>query len=241
MTETRRFVSPGLLLIVGSLAVSTSCISLPVPVPVDASHSLVEMNFPVPRNMVFDSALLSAQELNLNVAVLERESGLLRFDAAMLSATQLDRYCQFVFVKKGTNEPFSTFRKYFLNAWGELRLTLLLSTDTPTTSKGTLRGNFTARAGNSAYGCNSLGVLEKEFEVALQRHLQSAVGPPPPVDPLAVGSTLYTKDGTVFGRIAERDDRHLFPDGTTREGFKVSRPAGFIWLTRDQTLGMVKR
>jgi hypothetical protein len=196
LKKIRHLVSPGLLLIVGSLAVSTSCISLPVPVPVDANRSLVEMSFPAPRNVVFDSALLSAQELNLNVAVLEREGGLLRFDAATLSATQLDRYCQFVFVKKGTNEPFSTFRKYFLNAWGEVRLTLLLNADTPTTSKGTLRGNFTAHAGNFAYGCNSLGLLEKEFEAALRRHLQSAVGPPPPVDPLAVGSTLYTKDGT---------------------------------------------
>jgi hypothetical protein len=68
------------------------------------------------RSEVFDAALSLAQQLNLDVAVLEKQSGLIRFENAALTAAQLDRYIEYPYVKPGTSVPLQTFQQWYARA-----------------------------------------------------------------------------------------------------------------------------
>ena len=239
----------GLVLSLFALAFNSSCV--PPTTLITGVPSLGDSEYAAARDEVFEAALLVAQEKNLNVAVLEKQSGLMRFESATLSPAQLDQYCKYMFVKKGTTEPVQTYQKWSSfstitgagNVWGVVSISFLLTSETPTKTKGTLRANWTGRNAKESYALTSLGVLEGEFVAAVRQHLKLAVGTVvSPPDPLAIGSSLYTKEGAVFGRITDRESKHTFPDSTSGEGFRVARSTGgFSWLTRDQALGMVKR
>jgi len=132
-----------------------------------------------PKGQVFDAALSVAQELNLNVAVLEKESGFLRFEMATLTPWQLDKYCQYPFVDARTQATWDTFQNWNQRSLaagdgpvrGTVSLTLLMSDDGAARTKATLRGNWTAQNNTGVDQCNSLGVLEGEFETSLRSRL----------------------------------------------------------------------
>ena len=69
------------------------------------------IEFTISRSPVtaFQAVLEAAHSLNLSVDLMDRDSGLVQFESAGLSPQQLDEYCVYPFVKKGTIEPFSTF------------------------------------------------------------------------------------------------------------------------------------
>ncbi len=131
------------------------------------------------RSDVFDAALTLAQQMNLDVAVLEKQSGLIRFENAALSAAQLDQYVEYPYVKPGTTAPIQSFQQWYNRAIqlnegpvrGRVSVTLLLGEDGPEKSKAVLRTNWVAQSNRESYPCNSLGTFEREFEEALRLRL----------------------------------------------------------------------
>jgi hypothetical protein len=115
------------------------------------------------RATAFDASLRAAQESNLDVAVLDRESGLLRFEAAAVSATQLDRYCLYPVVDR-SGEAQATFAEWNagLPLRGAVTLSLLFSEVTEGTSIN-VRSNWTVSNSQVVYPCQSTGVLEDEI------------------------------------------------------------------------------
>lgn len=93
--------------------------------------SLEDFVVTCPRNVVFDQALSFAQQHNLEVKVLEKSSGLIRFERSALTAPNLDRYCVFPLINERTNQPIGTFEgwgeEYEGTSVGTVNLNLLLS------------------------------------------------------------------------------------------------------------------
>ena len=151
------------------------CASYGIRVPTKTAITDIKMS--ASRDEVFDAALVVAQQLSLNVGVLEKDSGLIRFDAALLTPFQLDKYCEYPYVNK-SGEPFDTFanrdvnsqKKGFGSVTGQLSLTILI-TDDPAGSNMNMQSNWSA--GNSAEiaACNSTGVFEREFVGSMRAYL----------------------------------------------------------------------
>ena len=69
----------------------------PVLVP-GQQFTMENFTVPAPRERVFDAALAVSQRLNLQVAVIEKASGFIRFENAVLTPQQLDDFCDECFV-----------------------------------------------------------------------------------------------------------------------------------------------
>ena len=146
---------------------------------VPGSPSVNDFRFNATRDRVFDAALSVAQELNLAVEVLARDSGFLQFKRATLSAAQLDVYCYYPWVRAGSNIAWDTFqnwnnRSIYARAGvvsGSVTLTLILAEDQGGTTRGTLGGNWIAGNLTEVQQCNSRGVLESEFESRIRNRL----------------------------------------------------------------------
>ena len=148
-------------------------------VTVEPSNKSYDFN--VNKQKVFDAALLGAQELNLDVKVIEKDSGLIRFDKETLSPEQLDQYCAYPVVDSN-GQPFGykTFQNwnnnaiYFANAGpvaGKLSITILV-TEHGTSSSVNVRTNMSAFNHMEEHPCKSKGVIEDEFISKLQSHLK---------------------------------------------------------------------
>ena len=127
-----------------------SCVNPPSVYPPTAP-SLVTFSTRSPRPVVFDAALRAAIELNLVVAVLEKDSGFIRFERASLSPAQLDGYCVYPAVDAKNQQPVDTFTNWDVrsfeagagNVQGSVSLTLLLSESEGGGTSGTIRGVWT--------------------------------------------------------------------------------------------------
>lgn len=125
-------------------------------------------------NSVFDAALSVATLMNLNVAVIEKSSGLIRFEADSLGAGLLDQYCK-PHIVDSKGRPKYTFTEWNEDLLdenlppliGRAQVTLLVSVTDGKTNIN-LRTNF--RAGDIAV--NSTGILEKTF----LRYLEEKLG-----------------------------------------------------------------
>jgi hypothetical protein len=145
---------------------------------VPAETAIQNYSINASREKVFDAALVVAQLLNLNVAVLEKQSGLIRFEGASLSATQLDKYCEYPYVHPKTGNPWDTFVNWNKRSLsvagspvrGKLSLTLLI-TEKGSASNINLRSNWTVYNRVETTPCNSNGKFEREFINDLKRHL----------------------------------------------------------------------
>ena len=71
---------------------------------VPAQTAIQDYSINAPIQKVFEAALVVAQSRNLDVAVLEKQSGLIRFEAAFLSPTQLDNYCKYPYVHPNNSQ-----------------------------------------------------------------------------------------------------------------------------------------
>jgi hypothetical protein len=140
------------------------------------SANLHEFTVACPRSQVFDHALSFAQRRNLEVKVLEKSSGLIRFETTTLSAGSLDQYCVFPLVSSRDNLPTHTYEawasEYAGVVVGTVSLNLLLSEDGPASTKVSIRGNWSVvmTGDGSRYSgpVSSNGFLEDE----LRRYLE---------------------------------------------------------------------
>ncbi len=115
--------------------------------PADPLHTVVEI--PASEGEVFDAALAAAHELNLEVKVLEKASGLIRFERASLSARDLDLFCAFPFVFRGRGYLPTSFTQLAARPASSvenavLSMTLLVGTADEGESKLDLRSAWTA-------------------------------------------------------------------------------------------------
>ena len=130
------------------------------------------------KNDVFKSSLIVAQMQNLNVAVIERDSGLIRFETATLSPAQLDQYCMYPIVYLDTNKPVDTFSGWDArskaigsNVMGKVSVTLLI-TESGDNSNINIRSNWSAYNAKQSLPCNSTGTYETEFIKSIEAKLQ---------------------------------------------------------------------
>jgi hypothetical protein len=85
----------------------------------------------------------------LDVKVLEKDSGLLRFERAFLTATQLDQYCVYPFEPVGCRaDGYGSFEMHQnyeqAPVSGEVSLTVLMSELTPARTELEMRSNWKA-------------------------------------------------------------------------------------------------
>jgi len=143
-----------------------------------AKTSVSSYTINAPRGRVFDVALVVSQSRNLNVAVLEKQSGLIRFEAASLSALDLDKYCNYPYINPNTGGPWDTFTNWnqrSLNAGtgpvnGKMSITLLI-TDRGSKSDVNLRSNWVSYNRTETTPCRSSERFEREFVNDIKRTL----------------------------------------------------------------------
>ncbi len=151
------------------------CVSSGVRVP--AKTAISDIPISASRVEVFDAALVVAQQLSLNVGVLEKDSGLIRFDAALLTPFQLDQYCEYPYVNSA-GQPWDTFANFegrSLKAGkgpvnGQVSLTVLI-TDDPVGSNMNMRSIWSAKNAAETAACNSTGVFERDFVREMKSYL----------------------------------------------------------------------
>ena len=165
---------------------SSSAATATVPLPAKES-SQYEFGVEAPRELVFDHLLRVGQDLNLNVQVLEKSSGLVRFENATLSSEQLDRYCLYPFVHAtNSQQPYDTFWNWNARSLqggggpvtGRVSLTVLLTQDSAKSTAVNIRGNWGGGNTHEQYLLNSKAVLEKEVEQKLKARLATPATAP---------------------------------------------------------------
>jgi hypothetical protein len=165
-----------LLILAGML---TGCAALmPQGQSVPAAPTDYEFDIEASRAQVFEALLSVAQSLNLSVDVLEKESGFIQFKHSALSPQQLDQYCQYPFVKPGTNVPWDTFvgwhRRSLGAGSGSVSGTVSLNVVLTETAGGThakLHSTWVASNRNETSQVSSKNVLERDFEAELRSKL----------------------------------------------------------------------
>lgn len=177
MTPGQRTLGAIVCLLLIALA---SCVRVD---PVPADSKTTDFRLAKPRAEVFDAAVAVGQRLNLDVPVLEKESGFLRFEYANVTPDQLDRYCQYPYVTTKTGAPEATFAEWSERGTlgGLIQLVLVMSEDGPAATRIAVRsrckvvapGDTRPRGYTNVFAneCNSLGTLEKEFIDAIEARL----------------------------------------------------------------------
>ncbi len=151
------------------------CVSYGVRVPTRTAISDTQIS--ASRDEVFDAALVVSQRLSLNVGVLEKDSGLIRFEAALLSPFQMDQYCEYPYVNRA-GQPFNTFAGFNAQSIkagtglvnGQVILTVLI-TDEPVGSNINMRSVWSAKYSLETAKCNSTGVFERDFIREMKSYL----------------------------------------------------------------------
>lgn len=130
------------------------------------------------RNDVFDAVLGEAHKMNLEVKVLEKASGLLRFETIRLSPTQMDQYCQYPLESTGCRQlPTSLSGAADANesGWGVLSITVLVTSTGADSSMVDIRAigetAITVRSVTHALSVESTGVLERELLDGVKQRL----------------------------------------------------------------------
>jgi hypothetical protein len=129
----------------------------------------LEREYSSSKEEVFDAALAVGHKLNLEVKVLERESGLIRFERASLLPAELDLYCAYPLQYSGHRrgfEEFETFSEFnsYQRVFGDVSLTILIRSEAANRSVLDLSGRWTATFGQrTSYVLWSKGILEREY------------------------------------------------------------------------------
>lgn len=130
------------------------------------------------RAEVFDAMLFVAQGLNLNVDVLEKDSGFIQFKHSALTPGQLDKYCQYLAIKPD-GQAWDTYQNWNIrsmrggvgNVYGTVSLNAVL-VESGSSTIVRIHSTWTASNRNETHQVNSLGILEGEFEKALKEKLK---------------------------------------------------------------------
>lgn len=133
---------------------------------------------PLPRERVFDAALKVAHTLGMTVRVLEKQSGLIRFENASVSEGQLDSYALYPYQFADTGMPVSTFQAWSARsarlgagrASGVLNLNILLSERDGETAID-IRSKWVASTAQETIEVQSNGLFEHRFENGLREEL----------------------------------------------------------------------
>ena len=157
--------------------VATASACRPTLVP-GRAFTMETFSVPAPRERVVDAALSIAQRLNLQVAVIEKASGLIRFENAALIPLQLDQYCIYPYRSHDprTNRPEGSFIRRNEEDPGSVRgaVTLnILIADQGASSQLSLRANWTAVIEEDLVVLDSRGTLEGDFRIAIFRALEA--------------------------------------------------------------------
>lgn len=160
---------------------SLSCATMvPQGQPIEGTPTDYEFNVEAPRPEVFQAFLSVAQQLNLNVDVLDRESGFIQFKNSALSPSQLDDFCVYPVVKPGSEQAWDTFTGWNQRSLragggsvsGTVSLNVLLTE--PEESPGVqanLHSTWVASNGRETHQLNSKGVLEQRIKQAVRARL----------------------------------------------------------------------
>jgi len=136
--------------------------------PANPAH--LQEPFAYPRNEVFDAVLSQAHEMNLEVKVLEKASGLLRFETVQLSPTEMDQYCEYPIESTGCRQLPTSFAE--TEAWeaggrGVMSITALVTATDADASMVDVRANgqteITMRGVTRVYTVESTGILERQL------------------------------------------------------------------------------
>ncbi len=136
--------------------------------PVEPSNS--RYRFSADFNDLFSAAISAGQQMNLTIDVIEKDSGVLKFNNAALNVQQLDRYCRYPVITSRTNAPWGNFERWNARSLkqgeGNVRGRIAISLHMRQIEKQvTLDMLVTIEGYNqkSAHTCNSLNNFETEF------------------------------------------------------------------------------
>ena len=143
-----------------------------------------EFTVPASRDTTFDAVLRVAHQLNLSVKVLEKTSGLLGFEDATLTASQLEQLCRYPFTRGRTDRPFDTFTGWNERSiadnkgpvTGVVAVNIMLTTVSPVSTNIDLRSSWVAGNFFERYNLASKDVLENELERVLRERLRLGSG-----------------------------------------------------------------
>ena len=166
------------MLALGLAVFISGCGTPPDYVPVETSVK----NFTVSatRAEVFDAALVVAQASNLDVAVLEKDSGLIRFEAASISSDQMDVYCLYPFTVSNSDVAWDTYYNWNARSVragsgavrGRVSISILVS-EVESECNLSIRSNWECFNNTETHACNSTGILERELLQGIESHLAS--------------------------------------------------------------------
>jgi hypothetical protein len=137
--------------------------------PVESN--LQKFILPGKKDAAFDAMLATAQELGLQIDVIEKASGLVQFKNASLSHNQLDMYCHYVAVRIKDGKPYGNFYQWNQRSmragtgvvYGTVSLNIL-ALEVNEETRVTMRGKWIAASAREAHECQSNNAFEKEFE-----------------------------------------------------------------------------
>ena len=164
----------GLLCLVGCFGVRL--------LPAGPTHKTITVAYP--KGQVFDAALLQAYAMNLDVKVIERDSGLMRFETALLSPASMEQYCVYPLQPvtcSAAPRSFTKAEQLGVGGSGTLSISILVSSVSDDSSAVDVRSNGTTTIVLPVYGegrvartipVESNGKLEHDFLEGLGTRLQ---------------------------------------------------------------------
>lgn len=140
--------------------------------------SRLDFAVPAPQGRAYEAARTAGEKLGLAIGPADASRATVRLESSTLTPEQLDRYCVFPAVRPGTNEPANTFQGW---AWrardhypvaGAVALTVHLTETSSGETNVTLVGNWRATGGIQEQIVSSKGVLERDFETAVEEEFR---------------------------------------------------------------------
>ena len=146
---------------------------------VDVETSILEHEIGLPEERSFDAITAVLLAEGLDVAVIDKDAGLLRAEPMALSAADLDRYCEVPLVYEESGNPVSTFAAYDKQLReddkdglvGSASMTFLVSAINWEESRIKLSSKNTVKGPRREVPCQSTGVLESAFFDKIDRQL----------------------------------------------------------------------
>lgn len=136
------------------------------------------------KDRVLDAAIAVMQVSNLSVARLDRQSGLLDVQPALLTAEMLDLYCKYPLINPD-GSPHDTFQGWHSRSmqsgggpvYGIVAISVVV-VETQTGSRITIRTNWEARNDVDGSPCQGTGVFDAVAIQSLQDYLRGATEKP---------------------------------------------------------------
>ncbi|MCL2298358.1 MAG: hypothetical protein FWC38_00860 [Proteobacteria bacterium] len=167
-------------LLLASVVALSGCAARNTLRPVE-SH-LQKFTLPTKKDAAFDAMLATAQELGLQIDVIEKASGLLQFKNASLSYSQLDMYCLYPAIRIKDGKPYGNFSQWNQRAMrsgqgvvhGIVSLNIL-ALEVNGETNVTMRGKWISSSARESVECQSNNVFEKEFETKTIERLKALI------------------------------------------------------------------